>query len=223
MRRSLQQLSAINPTRVDDVTRTSLAVVKSAFGTALDGFKLPYGDVAIGGWRNTPYVVIQNVGAYLDTPRFLDSEHPVADASDAEAYLARLAAFPAQLDGELERLASAGRIGAIAPSFLLDKAIRQMEMTLQDAQGGGGLVDSLVRRTAAIPGDWGTRARSLATGPVAAALGRQLAELKAQRARASDHAGLWARPRGDEWYAWGLRASTTTSPEPVTPSSRIAL
>ena len=214
LREGLKGAARYDGASLDPATRTSLAVVKSAFSVGLDGLDLPYGDVAVGGWRNTPYVVIQNVGAYLDTPRFLDSEHPVADAGDAEAYLARLAAFPAQLDGELERLVSDGRIGAIAPSFLLDKAIRQMEMTLQDAQGGGGLADSLVKRTGGIPGDWGARARPLATGPVAAALGRQLAELTAQRARASDHAGMWARPRGDEWYAWSLRASTTTRHTP---------
>lgn len=217
LRAGLKEVARLEATAVDSATRTSLDVVKSAFSVGLDGFALPYGDVAVGGWRNTPYVVIQNVGAYLDTPRFLDSEHPVNGAADAEAYLERLAAFPAQLDGELERLASAGRIGAIAPSFLLDKAIRQLEMTLGDAQSGGSLVESLVKRTANIPGDWDKRARALATGPVAAALARQLAELKHQRAAANDHAGLWARPRGDEWYAWALRASTTTrhSPEEV--------
>lgn len=214
LRKGLAQVQGIDPSMLDHATRTSLAVVKSAFGVALDGFALPYGDVAVGGWRNTPYVVIQNVGAYLDTPRFLDGDHPVRDAADAEAYLARLGAMPAQLDGELERLASAGRIGAIAPSFLLDKAIRQMEHTLADARAGGDIVQSLVRRTATIPGEWERRAKAIASGPVAAALERQLAELKAQRARASDAAGLWARPRGDEWYAWGLRASTTTRHTP---------
>ena len=214
LRDGLRQVNAIDPAPLDAATQTSLAVVKSAFAVALDGFALPYGDVAIGGWRNTPYVVIQNVGAYLDTPRFLDGDHPVRDAADAEAYLARLGALPAQLDGELERLREDGRIGAIAPSFLLDKAIAQMELALKDASAGGDIVQSLVRRTGTIPGEWGRRAKELATGPVAAALGRQLAELKAQRARASDHAGLWARPRGDEWYAWGLRASTTTRHSP---------
>ena len=214
LRKALDQVRTIDPAGLDPATQTSLAVVKSAFGVALDGFALPYGDVAVGGWRNTPYVVIQNVGAYLDTPRFLDGDHPVRDAADAEAYLARLGAMPAQLDGELERLASAGRIGAIAPSFLLDKAIRQMEQTLADARSGGDIVQSLVRRTATIPGDWERRAKAIATGPVTAALERQLTELKAQRARASDAAGLWARPRGDEWYAWGLRASTTTRHTP---------
>lgn len=214
LRSALKQAERFESPALDQTTRTSLAVVKSAFSVGLDGLALPYGDVAVGGWRNTPYVVIQNVGAYLDVPRFLDSEHPVRDAADAEAYLARLEQFPAVLDGELERLAAAGRIGAIAPSFLLDKAIRQMEMTLADARAGGGLVESLVRRTRDIPGTWQARARTITTGPVVAALERQLAELKAQRGKASDHAGLWARPKGDEWYAWGLRASTTTSHSP---------
>ena len=47
----------------------------------------------LGGWRNTPYVVIQNVGAYLDVPRFLDSDHQIENAADAEAYLARLQSY----------------------------------------------------------------------------------------------------------------------------------
>ncbi len=211
---ALRQVTDLSPAGLDPATRTSLAVVKSAFGTALDGFALPYGDVAVGGWRNTPYVVIQNVGAYLDIPRFLDSDHPLRTTEDAESYLTRLGDMPTQLDGELERLKSAAAIGAIAPSFLLDKAIRQMEQTLADAHGGGDLVGSLVRRTRDIPGAWAPRAMSIAKGPVTAALKRQLAELKRHRARSNDEAGLWARPRGDEWYAWGLRAATTTRRTP---------
>ena len=214
LRKALKQVEAVSPAGLDAGTKTSLAVVKSAFGTALDGFALPYGDVAVGGWRNTPYVVIQNVGAYLDIPRFLDGDHPVRDTADAESYLARLGAMPAQLDGELDRLVAAGRMGAIAPSFLLDKAIAQMERTLADARGKGDLVQSLVRRTRDIPGNWQQRATVLASGPVASALTRQLAELKRHRARATSDAGLWARPHGDEWYAWGLRASTTTRRTP---------
>lgn len=214
LRDSLKTARRFDAAGLSPETRTSLAVVESAFSTALDGFALPYGDVAVGGWRNTPYVVIQNVGAYLDTPRFLDGDHPVRDAADAEAYLARLTALPAQLDGELERLTAAGRIGAIAPAFLLDKAIRQMELAQGDAAKGGDMVQSLVRRTKTIPGDWEGRATKAVSGPVAAALARQLRELKNQRAKASDDAGLWARPHGDEWYAWGLRASTTTARTP---------
>ncbi len=198
----------------DPQLRTSLAVIKSAYSVGLDGLALPYGDVAVGGWRNTPYVVIQNVGAYLDTPRFLDSDHPVKSAEDAEAYLDRLAAFPVQLDGELERLKSAHAMGLIAPSFLIDKTLKQMEATLTEARGGGGLVTSLTTRAKDFPGDWDRRAREIVSTKVVPALERQLAELKVQRGHATDAPGLWARPKGDEFYAWALRASTTTRMTP---------
>src|SRR5690606_32279960 len=102
------------------------------------------------------------------------------------------------------------------PSFLLAKAIPQMESSLADARAGGAMVESLVRRTREedIAGDWSSRATALVTGPIAAAMERQLIELRVQAAMASDEPGLWARPRGDEWYAWGLRASTTTRMTP---------
>jgi uncharacterized protein (DUF885 family) len=216
LRADLGRVRAFDTHGLDHGTRTSLAVVESAYATALDGFALPYGDVAVGGWRNTPYVVIQNVGAYLDVPKFLDSDHPLKNAADAEAYLSRLNAYPAILDGETERLKAAGAGGLIAPAFLIEKAAAQMEASLAGARQGGGLVDSLVRRTAeaGIAGDWGRRAQAIATGPVVAALERQLAELKAQQPKATMDAGLWARPGGDEFYAWALRASTTTRMTP---------
>ncbi|WOF42841.1 DUF885 domain-containing protein [Sphingopyxis indica] len=216
LKADLARVRTVDTAGLDHQARTSLAVVDSAYSTALDGFALPYGDVAVGGWRNTPYVVIQNVGAYLDVPRLLGSDQPVKSTADAEAYLARLAAFPDVLDGETERLKSAGAQGLIAPAFLIDKAIPQMEATLADARGGGTLADSLASkaREAGLAGDWGARATAMAQGPVAAALERQIAALKAQRPQATMDAGMWARPGGDEWYAWGLRASTTTRMTP---------
>ena len=216
LRADLARVRAFDARGADHGTRTSLAVVESAYATALDGFAQPYGDVAVGGWRNTPYVVIQNVGAYLDVPKFLDSDHPVKNAADAEAYLARLNAYPAVLDGETERLKAAAAAGLIAPAFLIEKAVKQMEASLAGAREGGGLVESLARRTAeaGIAGDWSARAEAIATGPVVAALERQLAELKAQGPKATMDAGMWARPGGDEYYAWALRASTTTRMTP---------
>ncbi|APZ99382.1 twin-arginine translocation pathway signal [Sphingopyxis sp. QXT-31] len=216
LKADVARVRAFDKSGLDHKTRTSLAVVDSAYSVALDGFALPYGDVAVGGWRNTPYVVIQNVGAYLDIPKFLDSDHPVKNAADAEAYLSRLNAFPGVLDGETERLKAAGGMGLIAPAFLIDKAVKQMEASLADAKAGGSMVESLVRRTgeAKIAGDWNARSAKIVQGPVAAALERQLAELKAQRPKATMDAGMWARPGGDEWYAWGLRASTTTRMTP---------
>ena len=111
LRADLARASAIDTSALSHTTRTSVEVVRSAYSTALEGFQLPYGDVAVGGWRNTPYVVIQNVGAYLDTPRFLDAEHQINTADDAEAYLARLQSYPQQLDNELGRVIMAALQG----------------------------------------------------------------------------------------------------------------
>ena len=214
LRADLARAEAVDTRGLTHSTRTSVEVVKSAYRVALDGFTQPYGDVAVGGWRNTPYVVIQNVGAYLDVPRFLDSDHPIRNASDAEAYLARLESYPVQLDGELGRLKAAAGQGLIAPAFLIDKAVSQMTMSVKGAREGGGLVESIERRTKDIPGNWAERARAIAEQKVAPALERQLAELQAQRPRATMDAGLWARPHGPEFYRWALRASTTTNMTP---------
>jgi len=216
LKADLARVRAADTSGLDHKARTSLAVVDSAYSVALEGFALPYGDVAVGGWRNTPYVVIQNVGAYLDIPRFLGSDHPLRNAADAEAYLARLNAYPAALDGETERLKAAGAQGLIAPAFLIDAALTQMDASLADAQAGGELVGSLAKRTAAlkIAGDWGSRAERIVKGAVVPALERQIAEMRSQRPKATMDAGLWARPGGEEWYAWGLRASTTTRMTP---------
>lgn len=215
----LKRVRAFDTSGLDHATRTSLAVVESAYDVALAGFALPYGDVAVGGWRNTPYVVIQNVGAYLDIPRFLDSDHPIRSSADAEAYLSRLEAYASILDGETGRLRDAAGKGLIAPAFLIEKAIRQMEQSLNGARQGGGLAESIGRRTKqqGIAGNWSDRATVIARDRVAPALERQLAELKTQLPSANMDAGMWARPHGDQYYAWALRASTTTrmSPEEV--------
>jgi uncharacterized protein (DUF885 family) len=214
LRTDLARAEALDTGDLSFATRTSIEVVKSAYRTSLEGFSLPYGDVAIGGWRNTPYVVIQNVGTYLDAPRFLDSDHPVQDAKDAEAYLARLDGMADQLGGELVRIQDARSNGLIPPAFLLDKADQQLAATLKGAMTGGGLVESLVRRTQGMPGGWESRARAIVTSKIAPALERQLTELRLQRRSATMDAGLWARPGGDAFYAWALRASTTTSMSP---------
>jgi uncharacterized protein (DUF885 family) len=200
--------------------RTSFEVVRYAYRTALEGFAMPYGDVPAGtqnSFRNTPYVVSQNAGSYIDTPKLLDTDHPIENRADAEAYLSRLAEYPRQLDGETARIRTARAKGLVPPDFIIDKALPQITLAAKNAAGGGGgLVDSLVRRTSAkkIPGNWEARARAIVAKQVLPALKRQIAELQAERRVASAVAGMWARPHGDEYYRWALKASTTTNMTP---------
>lgn len=211
----LAAVKAMNREGLDPTTRTSLAVVESAYGTALEGFALPYGDVAIGGWRNTPYEVIQNVGAWLDIPGMLDGTQPVRDAQDGEYYLSRLSQAAGALEQETARVREAREHGLVPPDFLLDKTIAAMSGSIAGAaKAESPYIAPLLRKTGEIPGDWQARATAIVSEQVVPALERQLAELRAQRAVATSDAGMGARPDGEQWYAWGLRASTTTRRQP---------
>ncbi|MES2146537.1 MAG: DUF885 domain-containing protein [Pseudomonadota bacterium] len=213
----LARAEAVDTSALSFSTRTSVETIKSAYRTALQGFAFPYGDVAVGGYRNSPYVVIQNVGAYLDAPNFLDADMPVDNASDAEAYLTRLEQLPAVLDGELERLQAARALGLVPPTFLADKTIAQLTISASNAaKGGGSMASSLAQKTKAkaISGDWEARAAKIVIGTIVPALQRQIAELQAERAIATDIAGISSRPRGEDYYRYALKASTTTDTPP---------
>jgi uncharacterized protein (DUF885 family) len=58
LRADLERVHAFDTSGLSYATRTSFEVVRSAYATSLEGLALPYGDITVGGWRNTPYVVI---------------------------------------------------------------------------------------------------------------------------------------------------------------------
>ncbi len=53
---------------------------------------------------NTPYVVNQSTGDFSAIPDFLDSQHKIETAADADAYLERMQALAVGLDAETERV-----------------------------------------------------------------------------------------------------------------------
>jgi uncharacterized protein (DUF885 family) len=214
----LRRLQTVDRNALDPAAQIDLGVAETAHRLAVEGFRFPYGDVVTLNqnlsYRNAPYVVAQNTGAFVEVPDFLDSNHVVETAADAEAYLARLEAYAGALDGETERLAHDRGLGVVAPDFLLDKTMKQMKSARAQPVGEWGLVTSLARRTGSIPGDWRKRAEALARDQVAPAMDRQIAELARHRARADGRAGVWKLPDGERYYAWALRAATTSNMTP---------
>jgi uncharacterized protein (DUF885 family) len=214
----LERVKAIDTSSLSDATRIDVDVMRTSHEFAAEGFKFPYGDVATlnSSWsyRNAPYVVAQNTGAFLEIPSMLDSRHTVETRADADAYLSRLEAYAGQIDGETARLKAAAAQGVIAPDFLLDKTLKQLGIASSGNIAEWSLVTSLAKRTKDIPGDHAAKAAQIAKDKIAPALQRQLAELQAHRKRATSDAGVWKLPRGDEYYAWALSAATTTRMTP---------
>ena len=214
----LARLRAIDTSSLSNDTRINVDVMRTAHEFASEGFEFPYGDVAFlnltWSWRNAPYVVAQNTGAFLEIPGLLAEQHTIENAADADAYLARLEAYAGQLDGETGRLHAAAAQGVIAPDFLLDKTLNQLRLARGGTIADWSLVTSLTNRTRTMSGDYAARATKIATGKIAPALDRQIAELEAHRRCANGDAGVWKLPQGDAYYTWALAAGTTTRMTP---------
>ena len=107
------------------------------------------------------------------------------------------------------------------PSFLLDKTIAGMTGTIAEAEKSDGpLIGPLARKAATIPGDWTAQAARIVRAAIVPALERQLTELRAQRAVATDAAGMNSRPHRPERGGLGLRAGTAPLPSASDASAR---
>lgn len=214
----LQSLDARGLTGAD---RADFATIAWTAAIAREIEAQPFGGVDSYGYP-VPYIVSQLTGAYQSTPDFLDSQHPIETADDADAYLARLAAFADAVRHETDRAREDLKRGTMPPDFICDKTLLQLKALRTQSGAQSGLVKSLVRRTGekGIAGDWGVRAASLVDGPLAAALDGQLALVSEQRARASHEAGVRGRPGGEAYYTMCLRFQTSTR---LTPDEAHAL
>lgn len=178
--------------------------------TLISGYDFPYSS---GGFGASPYIVSQLTGSYQSIPDFLDSQHSIETADDAEAYLSRVSAFATSLDQETERMQADFAAGAVPPDFIIAKTLTQMNALMQPGAAGTTLVQSIVRRTGekSIPGDWGSRAETLVNEAVFPALSRQADALKARQADATHDAGVWRLPEGEAFYRYGIQSYTTTN------------
>jgi uncharacterized protein (DUF885 family) len=206
----LTDLRALNRAALSDSDRVSLDVVATQLENNI-------ADVAFEPSARYPYVITQLTGAYVGTPDFLASQHPITNADQTEAYMARLQKFAANLDVETQLLAEDAARGLIPPDFALDRAVGQQQSFSSGAPAQNILVTSLASRlaeVAEIPEADRTRYVSQAEGIVRDAIfpayQRQIEAIRRVRAQATHDAGIWHVPRGDEMYATALRAQTTT-------------
>jgi uncharacterized protein (DUF885 family) len=219
-RKRLAELKTLDLSDLDKPANLNAAVALTAHQIADEGFAFGFGDAIILdpniGYRNTPYVVNQLGGAFIDFPDFLDSRHSIASEQDAVAYADRVDAYAKDVDGETARLAHDRGIGVIAPDFTIDKAIGIISPGAAEKPETASVVTSLQKSLAKARLDdkiLDRVKRSMATG-VIPALQRQVEELKRHRAAATSDAGVWHFKNGDEYYRWALKAGTTTTHSP---------
>jgi uncharacterized protein (DUF885 family) len=189
--------------------------VDYAIDRAADGARFPYGGGASDGFGGgaTPYVLTQQNGAITSIGEFLNSQHPVKTAADAEAYLARVAAFGRVLDQESAQIREDAGKGVMPPAFVAKTALGQLQEFRGVAAKDQSMVASLVTRAkaAGLKGDWAARCTKAIESIVYPALDRQIAAFAESTKNAPDVAGVQRLPDGEAYYAYGLRLGTTTT------------
>ena len=175
---------------------------------------IPYG-TARGGYP-APYLLSQLTGSYQSVPDFLDSQHKIETAADAQAYLDRLDRFHRNIDLEVEAARADAARGVIPPAYIIDKALAQSRSLAGERGAEAGLVRSLTRRARErqIAGDWESRAVRIVDGPLQASLGRQIGLFQDFRRRAGEAPGAGRLPEGAAFYAQALRYHTSTNMTP---------
>ncbi len=205
--RALAAIPRAGLTGMDAVNYDTLKHFSDTVTYAYDNF-----DYGTHSWPE-PYSVSQLGGTYQSIPDFLDNQHRIETAADADAYLSRLSDLARQLDNETTRLRREYGLGVIPPDFVIDKTLLQLGNLTNTAAAQSVMTTSLARRTRErnVAGDWGARAERIVSGEIYPALNRQAETVRGQRANAVHDGGVWRLPEGPDYYSYGLRYATTTT------------
>ena len=177
-----------------------------------------YLDSEVSGepFRYHDYLVDSYGGAQASVLEILTELHPLGTAGGAEAYVTRLRAVPAKVDGILAGLRLRADRGIVAPRWSLEKVEAEIERFVAPPPGENVLCTTFAGKTEATDGLSASRREELRRAcrrevgeSVVPAYRRLLAEIRALAARSPAGDGVWRLPDGARYYAHLLRAYTT--------------
>jgi uncharacterized protein (DUF885 family) len=227
--RRYAELMAVDAGGLDADEQLTLSVLRVSFEDAAAGAAFTYGDFsALGDVR--PYVLDQLSSAYITLPDFMDHRTAIANAADADNYIARLRQVAVAIDAETARSRADAEAGVRPPDFIIDGAIQQLDALSTTSLAQQPYLVSLRGKLdawVAAQADAAQRERAQARAQMVLAQAEQIVRdqivpahqraalwLRSARAGATDDAGVWRLPRGDEYYRAALKLWTTTDLTP---------
>lgn len=146
----------------------------------------------------------------------LTERHPLRHPADLETYVARLGEVAPRIDEGITEARAAARRGLVAPRYIIDRSLAQLDIFLAAAPAENVFVTALAKRAAEIPDAAGRaaavrRAEEIVATAVIPAYGRVRALLRELRGEAPAEGGLARLPDGAAAYAQALALYTTTS------------
>jgi uncharacterized protein (DUF885 family) len=171
-------------------------------------------------WRFHDYPVNQLFGVQSNVPNLMAQSQQVNDATDAEHYIARLAAYPQKFREVIESVKHREAKGVVPPKFAVEKVITQLQDFMAPGAKGNALTVAFkekLDKIAADKLDAATREALLrrveegVSAHVFPAYRELLVYLQQLGAKATRNDGVWALPDGDKFYQNQVEANTTTT------------
>lgn len=214
---ALAELTAIDSASLSPDRQRTYAVLTILFDGALAPSRVvDYGTTA-GAWTMwfLPYSIVQNSGPTVDIPNFMNSQQPVTNAEEAEAYLVRLGSIREALDGALESYKHGVQQGAVPPDFIVEKSLAVVEAFVAPPPGQNAMYLSFTDRLedAGVENaeDYADRALRIIDTDIIPAYQRIADYMVEIRASAPHDAGVWRLPGGEALYAAQIRHMTDSN------------
>jgi len=172
-------------------------------------------------WQWHSYPVNQLFGVQNQFPSFMANTHRLLAPKDCDYYLARLAALPTKFDQLLTNLKVREDKGILPPRFVVEKVLTEMKGFVAKPAAENVIATSFRTRAAEIRkldqnqrDDYQRRVEAAITNTVYPAYQRLIDYFTALLPKTTTDDGVWKLPDGDAFYAYALRANTTTTLNP---------
>jgi uncharacterized protein (DUF885 family) len=170
-------------------------------------------------WRHHDFPVNQMFGIQSSLPNFMADHHLVESERDARNYIARLDKFPIKFSQVLEGLRLREEEGLLPPRFTVEKVLQQMRGFIEPTPAEHMLVTSLQQKLEKLPeSKLSAAARKALIEDATRAVGQSvypayrelIGYFEALQPKATSNDGVWRLPDGEAFYAYKVRANTTT-------------
>ncbi len=162
------------------------------------------------------YAFDQLNGLHVALPNFLTTQHAIKSKSDAEAYLARVAASGVAFDQVIAVARDDAARGIVPPRFILRKVRADAAAFAELAAEKNVVTIHLIEKVAALSlsdaekATLGNAARARVEDTLRPAYRRFIALIDELEKNATDDAGVWKLPDGERRYQAALHSGTAS-------------
>lgn len=207
----LKRLRSFDYDKLDDDAKLSYRIFETLSEREIEGDR----------WRHHDYPVNQMFGWQSELPAFFITAHQVDDVSDAEAYVSRLNQVDRFMGQLIDGVKLRASKGVLPPRFVFPTVIENSRHVITGAPFDESGEDSALMadfrgKVEALDISAEEKKRLIDAGidalrtSVRPAYERLIATLTELEKQATTDDGAWKLPDGDKFYAFRLRAMTTT-------------